>query len=145
MVLEVMVFAAASGETLVKIGAQPGERHFAKALKHELLGFLKNMVKGGIHRLFDEAAGRFATVADGKKRGAAKRGMDVAQGDLLQVTRQRPAPSMPFFRSHKSLIAQSGHGSSNHHRVRCQHPGKVFGGDRDFLFCQVKQDMEYVG
>ena len=54
----------------------------AKTREQQRLRILECLIEGGIYRLFDEAAGRFRPVAYGKKRGAAERGIDVAQRDL---------------------------------------------------------------
>jgi hypothetical protein len=74
------IMGSATGhEAVVKVGAQHGQRHFAKAGKQQRLRLVECLVEGGIHGLFDEAAGRLRPVTNGEKRRAAERGVDVPE------------------------------------------------------------------
>jgi hypothetical protein len=62
--------SAMGNEAVVKVGAQHGQCHFAKARKHQRLRIVERLVEGGIYRLFDEALRRLRW-DDGMRRRAA--------------------------------------------------------------------------
>ena len=69
----------------MEIGAQHRQRHFAKARKQQRFGFMEGLGERRIHGLLDETARSFGSVADGEKRGTAKRGVDVAERHLGKI------------------------------------------------------------
>lgn len=59
-----LLMAATGNQAVMKVGAQHRQRHVAKARQEQLLHLVEGGGEGGIHGLFDEAAGRLRSVAD---------------------------------------------------------------------------------
>lgn len=136
---------AAGHEPGVVVGAEGGERDFPQAGEQLLLGRAERLLKGGVHRLFDEAAGGVRAMADGEKRRVSEGGVDVPQGDLRQVARQRSSAAVPLLRPDIALLPEAGHRPPDHDRVGGQHPGKGFRRDGTRLFRHVQQDVKHTG
>src|SRR6185437_5493731 len=103
-----IIRSIAGHEVGVDVGAQPGQGYVAKARKKQRLRLVEGRSEGGIHGLFDEAAGRLRPVANGEKRGRAERGVDVAQREIREVSGQRPPAAMPLFRPDIALVPEAG-------------------------------------
>jgi hypothetical protein len=61
-----MMATATSNHALVEVGAQFGQRHFAKARKQQSLGIVKGLIEGGMYCLFNKAAGRLRPISNGQ-------------------------------------------------------------------------------
>ena len=77
---------------------------------------------------------------------AAEGLVHLAQGDLIQRSRQTPAPAMPLLRRHQSLLAQTGHGSAHHHGIGRKADRQLVRGHRRAGAClmlgHVQQSVE---
>lgn len=133
---------AAGGEADVKVGAQRGQRHFAKAREKQRLRIVKRLVECGVHGLFDEASRRLRSIADREQRGAAERAVDVAQRDLGQVAGKRPPAAMPLFRSDIALIAKASQDAPDHNGIGVHRLGQNLRRRWSTLLRQVQQDVE---
>lgn len=136
---------AASHQPRVDVGAEHGERDFAKASEQQFLRVMKCVLKCCVHGLFDEAARGFGAIADGEERGTAQRCINVAQRHFRQVAGQRPPAAMSLFRVHIPLLSKTRHDPPDHHRIGVHHLGQVFRCDRSRLLRHVEQDVKYPG
>ena len=90
------IMGSASGnEVVVKVGAQHGQRHVAKARKQQRLCIVERLVEGGIHCLFDKAARRLRPVTDGEERGLPS-AVDIAQREFDRSQASVHPPPCPF-------------------------------------------------
>lgn len=129
----------------MEIGAEGGKRDAAEPFQQKRLCFPEAFFECRVHSLLDEATRRFRSVADREDFRRAKRCVDVAKRDLVQVARDRPTTTMPALGTYEARLAQPCHNPAHNGRIGSHGGGQHLGGDRPWFFGHVKQHVEDAG